>query len=232
MSCSLLKNLSSKETTMSADSVVTLLGVLAWPLTVLVIALLFRRELKRAFGRLAQLRYGEFEASFERKLHRAEAELRVDAPAAPTGPKAAAPGKVLKESDRGSASARPTAAETEALYRLAIIDPISAVRAAWQRLERKLREAAFLIGLAERAHSLPWNDLSHLLRERGLLPASVPSGLDHLRALYASADDPEDAGLLSADQARRYLDLALPMISELDAARVGRAAASPAATEG
>jgi hypothetical protein len=208
------------------ESLATLMGILAWPFTFLVVAILFRRELKRALERLAQVRYGEFEASFEKKLRRAEVDLRADAPALAPRPKAVPHAKVLKESDRGSVSARLTATEIEAFYRLAILDPTAAVRSAWQRLESVLRDLGRAIGLGDRALAIPWHELALMLHERGLLPAAVPAGLDQLHALLASADDVDGEGLLSVDQARRYLDLALPLVTELDAGRLNRLDAS------
>jgi hypothetical protein len=205
---------------MNWNAVLTLFSVAIWPMTVLAISILFRRELKRALGRMDQVRYGGFEASFERQLRQAEVDLRVDSPA---GSKAIPPSKVLKESDRGADSQRLTAAEREALYRLAILNPRAAVGDAWKRLEKTIRESARAGDFTRQRHLLPWNELTLALQELGHLPEPVFARLNRLRSLYATTDAPADAGRLTADQARRYLDMALPLITTIETARAGRA---------
>ena len=54
------------------ENFIKLLDILAWPVTVIFLALLFRIELKNAFSRLNKVKYGDMEASFGEQLAKVE----------------------------------------------------------------------------------------------------------------------------------------------------------------
>lgn len=189
----------------------------AWPVTVLVVALLFRAELRRAIGRLITVHYGEFQASFEKQLKRAES--RPHRRGRHPQPKAAAPGQVIHEVDRPAPAAGGPSVATgvEATYRLAIVSPREAIAQAWVWLERLVLDAARALATgAERLEVLSWEKALGRLVDRGVLPIDLRSKLDELRGLAAKlAAIPATEPAITSDQARRYIDLARELSGQL-----------------
>ncbi len=54
------------------DRFLTQFAPMVWPLSILIIALVFRRDLSQAFGRIGQIKYRDLELTFRDDLHRAE----------------------------------------------------------------------------------------------------------------------------------------------------------------
>ncbi|HEV3164786.1 MAG TPA: hypothetical protein VGZ22_12225 [Isosphaeraceae bacterium] len=199
------------------ESFTAFLTVLIWPLTILIVAVVFRSQLVQTIGRLASFKYGEFEVGFNNELRRAEAEAR-SSPTPPEAVKAPSGSTVLKESDRGPGAPRAGtgSSDVESLYRLAILTPRAAIREAWQRVEQALREAAWATGVADRSNALGWDDAARRLAELGVLTASLRARVDRLRILFEwAARAPELESSLFADHARRYIDLTREVMAPL-----------------
>lgn len=174
---------------------VALVSVLAWPLTVLILVFLFRREFRQAASRLSSLKYKDLQADFARELASVEDEIKLLPPTSTT--------------NRSDASVTQTATELsseERLLRLAEISPRAAITEAWRDVELTTKAAAEAYGIAERGTVAGIREIRELAR-RGLLPddvAEVYGGMRRLRNEVAHADE----FLLDQDDAVRYIELA------------------------
>ena len=197
----------------------TMMTALAWPVSALVIAYLFRSELVQVLGRVGSLKYRGVEVSFDRELRKAEAEVKPEA-AAPVSapvPTPAAAGTVIHESDRGRVSKDGSA---EGLYRAAILAPRAAIREAWMRVDRALHDAARARGGPA---SAGWDEAAEFLAQRGTLTPDLKLRLDRLHSLFQWADRaPDLESPTFADHARRYIDLARGLEAALRSAAAGR----------
>jgi hypothetical protein len=68
------------------DRFLTLFGLIVWPLATLLIALIFRRDLSQALGRVGMVKYRDLELTFREDLHQAE-ELARSIPIPPPAAK-------------------------------------------------------------------------------------------------------------------------------------------------
>jgi hypothetical protein len=205
----------------------TLFGALAWPLATLAIALIFRRDLTLALGRVGQLKYRGLEVTFHEELRQAEEVARsipstasVPVPATLAAPRAA----IVLEAETGEGpplvghligGPSPSTEGREALVRLAAISPRDAVEGAWCVVGRALVRMATALG-DRKALGLSNPDVAaRFLVDRGRLAAPEAMLLGLLRTLRDRA-----AGLdqipPSPDEARRFVDLALTFASKIE----------------
>jgi hypothetical protein len=169
--------------------IVEFTNAVAWPLTVLVIALLLRRPLQNLAPLLRTLRYGDMELHFQQDI--AEIARNVDA------------------SMTVAAAANATdQSELAALLSLAEKAPQTAVMEAWRRVENAITDVArsVEIDVAPAVWTMPLV-LSALLVERAAITEAqydVIFGLKDLRNRVART-----AGtVVSVEEASRYADLA------------------------
>jgi hypothetical protein len=177
----------------------TLFNPMVWPLATLVIALIFRRDVSQALGRVGQVKYRDLELTFREDLHKAE-QL------AGSIPTPAAKGPVLLEVARDEAEpligrliSPPSTPDgplrrRESLEGMAVSRPREAIEAAW--------------GLVSRA-SKP-----KLRRMAAASPdlASLVSRLKALRDRAARPDQPPP----SPEDARRFVDLARRVATKVE----------------
>ena len=198
---------------------VSLLGAVAWPLSMLVIALLFRQEVKQALGRVGQFRYRDLEVTFRADLHQAETLAR-------SIPESPSKSPILLEIDPGEAktlgghligdlsSSDASFEDREALEKLAARSPRKAIEEAWNVAGRALVRAAQALD-DRRTKGLSHPDAAvRFLVDRGWLAGPEAFLVGLLRALKdraARADEPPP----STDEARRYVDLALGVASRI-----------------
>lgn len=98
----------------------SLVGSLAWPIVVLIVAVLFRRQLSVLLGRpLSSLKAGPLEAVWDRQV----AEVEVELPGSPSGVTSAVDG-----------------ADTDRLRQIARAAPAAAVLEAFALIEEQLRQ--------------------------------------------------------------------------------------------
>ncbi len=177
---------------------------LAWPATAVLIAAMFRNEVRQVLERLVRLKYHDFEAQFRRDLNRSE---DLSAQAGPRRLLDLPPGsrRVLHElSGAPAAAPRPTAGASGG-------DPRGVIESAW----------ADLVATADRATGSTGDDPARPLADRGLLPGPALLLLDRLRAMRERLDVEPD-WTPAADDAVRFAALAATVV-----ARLGGAGASP-----
>lgn len=214
---------------------VSLMNALAWPAATLVMAILFRREIGAALGRLGHVKYRDLEVNFRDDLRQAEV-LAQAIPAvvgpAPAPALALAPGRVRLEAaeaggedDLGgmiladphvpTARHEPPAARGRGAFdRLAARSPRDAVLDAWSEVSQALIRSATALG-DRRAHApVVAEDAARALADRGHLPGPEARLVERLHALRDRAARGDDHPP-TADDARRYVDLALPLAARI-----------------
>lgn len=173
---------------------------LAWPITVMTIVVLLRRELRDVFSRLSHLKYGELEATFEKGLQ--EAEARAKAAALPMAGSQPAP-----------ASREAELVAEERLSRLTEISPRAAISEAWIGVEEALRAVASILDLDGRDR-MSHRRIVQELRRLGRLNDDVLATYDRLRRLRNEAVHAPDFAL-SSKETNRYVELATGLAAYL-----------------
>ena len=119
---------------------VQLVSALAWPFTVIVIALIFRREVRRAANRLSSLSYGEFKFEFEKDLSAVEEEVK----------KLTSRGSVTR--DKEVEEDKNALDSYDRLKRVAEISPRAAITEAWRDIEISTKKVADAYGISTLGH--------------------------------------------------------------------------------
>lgn len=170
----------------------TLYGPLVWPLATLLIALIFRKDVGQALGRVGQVKYRDLELTFREDLHQAEQLARSIPPPAEKGPVVLEVSVDGPEPLRGRLIAPPSGPEGSPSDRsdspedLAGRRPRQAVEAAWGLVSRAISKHERASG---RAHAgfAPLVDLLQKLRDRASRPDQPPPSPDDARRFVALA---------------------------------------------
>lgn len=107
---------------------INLIDAIAWPVCIIIIALLFRKQLGSALGQLEHLKYKDFEAKFRRQLDEIESKAREAGLLRPINSKAAISGLPEKMGDQ--------------IHRISEISPRAAVSEMWVLLESLISNSA------------------------------------------------------------------------------------------
>ena len=191
---------------------VSMINALAWPIATIGLALLFRVEVKSAIARIGHLKYRELEVSFGGELKQAEALAR----------SAPAPGRMVLEVEPGSPAPtvcgepRPVSPVQGELQRLASRSPRAAVLEAWSAVGQALVKAAAKLGDRRAPAPLRAEDACRYLIDRGWLTGPDAQLVERVRALRDKVAHAEDV-TPTADEARRFVDLALPLVGRIEA---------------
>lgn len=143
---------------------------LAWPVSLAVVLLLYRKSLLQLVSRLIGVKMGDFEATFSSETRQVEeivAEAKRSLPPAP-------------------------AIDNSELLELAKTSPNGAILEAWLRIERRLIELAASVG--QEATRMPTLRLISLLAEKQVINGYVADslrGLTAMRNLAVHAGDAE-----------------------------------------
>lgn len=183
------------------DILVKLVEALAWPITILIIIFLFKKELAKIFTRLSSFKYKEFEAQFNLGLDTAEEKA-----------------KELPIEQRGDIKLTGSAevvfdSKYARLREIAKLSPRSAISSAWFEVENVLYE----INKESLKYNAPSFKLSQVLNDlvkKELISNSANDIFRELRQLRnQSVHYPEFA--INQDEAERYIDVALKLSGEL-----------------
>jgi hypothetical protein len=169
-------------------------------MTVLVLGLLFRSELRGVVSRLTRVKYKDLEAQFDRELR--EAEKRA---------------KEIPEVRGDSRLHLQGSAEHPRLFRLAQISPRAAVVEAWREVELATSRAARAAGLPVEGRIAGTRHLQKLVQQ-GVVGGSFVPLYEQLRRLRNEAAHAAEFDI-DQTEAERYLDVALTIVDGLD--RVG-----------
>ncbi|MCX6571021.1 MAG: hypothetical protein NT006_06325 [Candidatus Aminicenantes bacterium] len=179
-----------------SEFILGLVRALAWPLTVFLIALIFRHEMRGILKRLSRVKYGDWEAHFEKDLERAERNASL----------------IQIPDNRTLEVTEPT--EYERMIRLTEISPCAALMEAWKGIELAVSRVIQTEGIDVK-HKIIGTPEVHELVRRGLLPKDmllVYSDLKQLRnrTAHRAADEMDQTA------ARRYIELASIFIAKLN----------------
>jgi hypothetical protein len=172
---------------------------LAWPLVTLLIALIFRRDVTRALGRVGRFKYRDLEVTFQENLFHAE-ELARNLPPVPV-PAIPHKDSIVLEIDPGKPQPffrrppmlNPRVEERQALLKLIDRSPGKAIEGGWNLVDRALSKA-----------------------DRGRLHEAEARLVGLLQAIKDLADRPDGQGP-SIDEARRFVELACPLALRIEA---------------
>jgi len=184
------------------ELIVQLLTGVAWPVTVLVIALVFRRDLAQAAAKLTRLRWRDLEAEFGEKLRELKAETVP--PALPAPPD--------KQEDYGDEYLKEMNRRKDRVAAIALGSPRSAILEAWILLEKALFDAAQRLNVSISGGAL---HIAQELADQERIPRSYPKHVEWLSQLRnAAVHDP--AFEISSTQIGDYLDAALDLTASID----------------
>jgi hypothetical protein len=192
-----VSHLLAKEGVTNMDNqtlLVQLVSALAWPLTVIIVALMFRQEIRKVASRLSTLSYGDMKAEFEKDLNKLEREVK-ELPIKESATKVE-----HKKSDA------ETLDSYERLSRIAEISPRAAIMEAWRDIEVTTKQVTDAYGISTDGHIAGVRAIRELVRQH-LLPESVVKVYEQMRGLRARAAHAPDF-TITADEAKRYIDTA------------------------
>lgn len=175
------------------ELIAQLVSALAWPLTVIIIVLIFRREFRAAAGRLRTLAYKDFKAEFERDLMKLEGEVRQ------------LPEKPIQSLPEHT-DTKPRQTDEAVLLRLTEISPRAAIMEAWRNIEVTTKQVADVHGISVGGNIAGARAINDLVK-KGLLPGSVLPIYERMRRLRARAAHAKDFAI-EQDEAERYVEMA------------------------
>ena len=178
------------------DHLIRLLDVLVWPVTALILAAVFRRDLAKLVTRLSSFKYREFEANFDRELREAK-----------QGAGSVRTGKI----EAPISSPEPT--QYEQLLRIAETSPRAAIAEAWRHVELAAADAARVARIDAPPRSSVTLVVRSLVRE-GVFSESAVEVFDRLRRLRNDAVHAPDFAL-DYVEVEPYIELALRLAQEL-----------------
>ena len=170
-----------------------MLEALVWPVTVVVIIFLFRRQIANVIKSLSKVRYKDFEAEFSRDLQDAVSKAeKLELPSPQTL--------------RQATESITLASSYDRLFELATLSPRAAVTEAWLRVEASIDEVARAMAF------IPGRGRNRVviveLMQKGKLPKDTIYLYDDLRKMRNNAVHAMDFEI-SAEDAAHYVDLAL-----------------------
>ncbi|WP_038882348.1 hypothetical protein [Vibrio jasicida] len=179
------------------EHIVEIIKALAWPVAMVWLGYLFRKEVKSLMGRLTALKHGETEISFTRGLEKAEQKAL----------------EISQSQDPVHESTAEELSQKEQLYRLAEISPRAAIVEAWTLIEIAAVKNDLTTGTAIKRTN-PKLILEHLENTGNFSPNSIEV-INSLRQLRNRATHLPDFAI-SQDEAERYLDLALKSVHAIE----------------
>ena len=201
--------------------IASLVASLAWPLTVLIVAFIFKKPIKSLLSEIKRLKYKELAIDFGERVEevRIEAEqVLPQAPAAPTGLEVTV-SDTISVGSREEVSFRTTentAIETqwtERFRQLADLHPAAAILESWLDLETELRAVAEIRGISD-SRRIPTSRIGNELRERGIWNEETFNIFARLRELRNTVVHTR-AGSITPAQALEYDLLIRRLIAQL-----------------
>ena len=185
----------------------SLIQSLAWPITALVIAFLFKGPISDLLGRLKEVKLNHFRAKFIRDLNQAKEVVHDSLPSDPT----------VSTPAGMEASVIPIPWLESNLRLLLDTYPSAAILLAWSGLEREIRQAAVRVDPSLPAAS-KINERIALatLVKRNIISDAVVDVVDTLRGGRNEVmHEPGSGSPLERDVTMRYSELAFALINHL-----------------
>ncbi|MBD9529478.1 hypothetical protein [Paracoccus sp. PAR01] len=196
------------------------IGSTAWPISTIVIALIFRGQVSRLLKRVKGAKYGDAEVYFREELDKIEAQVS-DLPIAPK------PGSIdaLPEASQLPESANPDSEQPpnddskvkriadplDQFNEIAKLSPSAAVLTAWRDVELELERSLRRSGLPKT--KLPPSQIAKRLHEMGVIDTPTMDVIKELQNLRNMA---AHAGEVSITNAYRFKTLARDVVHRLE----------------
>lgn len=192
---------------------IRLVDAVVWPFVVFLLAYIFRKNLQQLLNRISRLSYKDLKVEWGEKLGAAERESKsIVITPAPVGIDIGTSGPTVKikpiESTKSVAYER-----MELIRELAEISPRSAVMMSWEQIELTTFEVAEAFGIPFQRRR-PVADIVGKLVEHGIIDESFFGVYNPLHNLRNKVFHVHDASI-SQDDAERYVNLALELVSKL-----------------
>ena len=180
---------------------IQLIDSLAWPVAVLIIVLIFKKELSKLISKLSNVKYREFEANFSNKLQDAEDKLKeIKRPDVKDIPEALEQSKI-EETDY------------DRIMRIAEISPRAAISEAWSEVEIAAKTAARQSELhVDKPESV--RNIVKAFIKNGVFNEMNLQAFEELRVLRNRAVHTPEF-YIQEDETEKYIDLALRLAFEL-----------------
>lgn len=183
-----------------ANLFVTLIEAIIWPVTILIIILVFRGQLSTTLMKLSKLRIKDIEVEFDKDLKDAESkaeELQIVSP------------EEIRKIPEPIALSSPY----ERLFQIAIISPRAAVTEAWRTIELYTMQAAKAQGIQVGGAIAGIKTIRKLI-EIGNLEEGIIQLYENLRRMRNKAAHAQEFEV-DAEEAIRYVDIALSIANRL-----------------
>lgn len=189
------------------DFIASIVGSLAWPVAVVLIALLFREQLARVLLTLTRVKYKDVEIDFGRELEKANQEAKeLDVQRKLPAQKPTLTGE--KKTDSLLTEAASLAAEF----------PEPAVAVAWTAIEHEIMQAVMRLAISP--DYPPYNSTIkniQLLHEDGVIDDATVKLLDRMRRLRnVAVHRAESRWSISPDEAREFIALAQGIVEKVE----------------
>lgn len=166
-----------------------LVNITIWPMTVIILSLIFRADLHSTIKRLTQLKYKDIEAFFDKELNDIEDKAN----------------KIIKENNESILIELPD--EYERIYRLIDISPIAAITEAWREIEIATALACKAVGIEIEGKIAGTRHINQLLQMKKI-KSDLVTIYSQLRLLRNKAAHSIEFQIQS-DEAERYVRLAI-----------------------
>lgn len=191
------------------ESVLTFLssviGSTAWPLALLILVLVFRKQIATILDKIKSVKWGDVEAVIERDIQEATTTASAIEPA---------PADIADENKGRFLE----------LTKMARSSPTGAIVEAWKDIEEAGRDLAESSGIAvSSVPSRPYFSLQALLAGNKLIPRAEVETFRELRMIRNRAAHIKD-DQVTVDQARQYVVLADRLVDALKAIKWAREA--------
>lgn len=177
------------------------LEIVAWPLVVIIIIILFRKPLICLMSSLNHFKFKEFEVDFRRELTEIESKIQI-----------------LKMKETTTVSSDKTEQkELDNLHLIAGISPHAAIADVWRMVEKETFEAAKRLSISVSGDIAGEKTIQALILSKALSPemANLYIRIRKLRNKVAHATEFE----IDSDEAIRYIELAFHIIQNLKAVK-------------
>lgn len=178
---------------------------LVWPVTAIIILLLFRSQIARVILRLSRFKYKDAVFEFGNNLDDAENKAAsLDLP----------PPKVLRQVTEPIT----IASSYDRLFELTSSSPRGAITESWLRIEIAVNEAAQKLGIEPVRNYRGWKQVITELARQEKIPKSTVYLLDDLRKMRNNAVHTIEFEI-SPQEAARYVDLAIGLVYRIQTAK-------------
>jgi len=195
------------------DIFIRFVDVVIWPLVVFLLAYILRTNIQQLLNRISRLSYKDLQVELREELGAAERKsksIRITPGPVEIGLGTSGPTVKIKpiESTKSVADER-----MELIRDLAEISPRSAVMMSWEQIKLTTFEIAEAFGIPFQRRR-PVDDIVGKLVEHGIIDESFFGVYKPLHNLRNKVSHVHDASI-SEDDAERYVNLALELVSKL-----------------